>query len=196
MNKQLLKCFLGLLFFMQLSMAQQDVEVTFMLENHASIETYLEAQQVSFFEGELATLKGFENFVAFSKVGKLAVPEAYFFNAQGELIKNRNKGVSCGATIKKLAKVAHMKTDPTQTLEDFLKDVHILDQRTFMEDGTTLYVVINWAKFLSEQSEVSFNWFNSLHHSDTLKVKVLLLNLDLQEAWNMTQDQKDFLGVL
>jgi len=55
--------------------------------------------------------------------------------------------------------------------------------------------LINWAIFLDSNNETSFNWYKSLKSNKDLKIKVILINLDVQESWNLTEGQKKFLGV-
>jgi hypothetical protein len=62
-------------------------------------------------------------------------------------------------------------------------------------DVYDIYVLINWAIFLDSNNETSFNWYTSLKNNKELKIKVILINLDVQEIWNLTDGQKEFLGV-
>ena len=62
-------------------------------------------------------------------------------------------------------------------------------------DDYDIYVLINWAIFLDSNNETSFNWYTSLKNNKELKIKVLLINLDVQETWQLTDKQKEFLGV-
>ncbi|MCB0432639.1 MAG: hypothetical protein KDD18_06385, partial [Mangrovimonas sp.] len=110
--------------------------------------------------------------------------------------KNKGKGMDCAAELKKLEKVSKMKSDPNQTLANFLNDITILDGSELADETIDLYIVITWGKFLSSESETSLNWFSSLKKEENLKIKVLLLNLDIQERWNLTDDQKKYLGII
>ena len=101
----------------------------------------------------------------------------------------------CGAELKKLEKVSKMKSDPSQTLENFLKEITILDGSIITDENVDLYIFITWGKFLSAESETSLNWFSNLTDQENLKIKVLLLNLDIQENWNLTENQKEYLGI-
>ena len=156
----------------------------------------MKENKIDFSNNQIATLKGIGSFGEYGRTEKLTVPDAYFFNSKGELIKNKGKGIYCGAELKKLEKVSKMKSDPNQTLKNFLNDITILDGSKLTEDNVDIYIVIKWAKFLSSESETSLNWFSKLKKNENLKIKVLLLNLDVQESWKLTEGQKEYLGIL
>ncbi|MCO6175979.1 hypothetical protein NHF50_13080 [Flavobacterium sp. NRK F10] len=177
------------------SFAQKKIEINFKIENDSTIIHYLKAKKVDFSNDQIATLKGIGTFAEFSKTGRLVVPDAFFFNSKGELIKNKGKGMYCGAELKKLEKISKMKSDPGQTLENFLKEITILDGSTITDENVDMYIFITWGKFLSAESETSLNWFSNLANQENLKIKVLLLNLDIQENWNLTENQKEYLGI-
>jgi hypothetical protein len=185
------------LVFISLSgFAQKKIEINFKLENDSTIIQYLKENKIDFSNNQIATLKGIGTFGEYGRAKKLTVPEAYFFNSKGELIKNKGKGIYCGAELKKLEKVSKMKSDPNQTLESFLNDITILDGTKLSEDNIDIYIIITWAKFLSSESETSLNWFSMLKKNQNLKIKVLLLNLDVQESWKLTEGQKEYLGIM
>lgn len=176
--------------------AQKKIEINFKIENDSTIIQYLKENKIDFTNNQIATLKGIGTFGEYGRTEKLSVPHAYFFNSKGELIKNKGKGLYCGAEIKKLEKVSKMKSDPNQTLENFLNDITILDGSMLTDENIDIYIVITWGKFLSSESETSLNWFSNLKKQENLKIKVLLLNLDIQERWNLTEGQKKHLGII
>ncbi len=177
------------------SFAQKKIEINFKIENDSTIIHYLKEKKVSFSSNQIATLKGIGTFAEYGRAERLVVPDAFFFNSKGELIKNKGKGMYCGAELKKLEKVSKMKSDPSQTLENFLKEITILDGSIITDENVDLYIFITWGKFLSAESETSLNWFSNLTDQENLKIKVLLLNLDIQENWNLTENQKEYLGI-
>jgi hypothetical protein len=185
-----------LIFFSIQSFSQKKVEVNFQIENDSSIVKYLVEKKVDFINNQIATLKTFNGFVRFNNEGKLVIPEAYFYNSKGELINNKGKGVNCGSEIKELEKISKMKSYPNNTFNDFLKDVDIIENEKNVENSFDLYIVITWGKFLNSESETSLNWFSNIRKVKEMKIKILLLNLDLQEKWNLTDDQKKALGII
>jgi hypothetical protein len=125
----------------------------------------------------------------------LGVPDAYFFNSKGELLETGSKGTDCSVAINRLDKIYKCKSDSHQLLQNFLDDIQIQDDKKFIADNVDIYVIITWAKFLSSESETSFSWFSHLKGEQKYSIKVLLLNLDVQESWNLSEKQKKYLGV-
>ena len=178
------------------SFSQTKVEINFHIENDSSIVKYLKEKKIDFSNNEIATLKSFKTFAEYSRDGKLIIPEAFFYNSKGEQINNKGRGVNCSSEIKKLEKISKMKSNPNNTLNDFLTDINIIENEKIIEDNIDLYIIITWGKFLNTESETSFNWFSKIRKIKDMKIKLLLLNLDIQENWNMTEVQKKTLGLM
>lgn len=178
------------------SYSQKKIKINFKIENDSTIIQYLKNKKIKFSNNQIATLKGIGTFAEYGRTERLVIPEAFFFNSKGELIKNKGKGVYCGAELKELKKVSKMKSDSSKTLDNFLeKDIKILDSSSIIDENVDLYIFITWGKFLSTESEISLNWFSNLTEQENLKIKVFLLNLDIQENWNLTLGQKEYLEI-
>lgn len=192
----MMKFYLSLLFcfFCSLVLCQK-VDITFKSVNQDSLINYLNKNQISYDLDDLAILKDIKVFGNYSATQRLAVPDAYFFNTDGFLLKNKNKGISCGANIKDLSKIMKSKIDSNQPLSNWLDELTFLGTETFLSETYDLYVFINWALFLDSNNETSFNWYRSLKEKKELKIKVILVNLDVQETWHLTEGQKQFLGI-
>lgn len=189
--------FVALLFFISsFCFGQKQIEINFQTENDSTLIQYLKENKIDFSNNQIATLAGIGTFAEYSRDGKLVVPEAYFYNSKGQLIKNRGKGTYCGVEIKKIEKISKMKSDPNQTLQNFLSSINIIEESEFIEDNVDVYIIITWAKFLSTESQTSLSWFSSLKKQNVLNIKFLLLNLDIQESWKLTNDQKKYLGII
>lgn len=191
-----MKFFLSILFCLFSSLVIcQKVEITFKSVNQDSLFNYLNKNQISYDLDDLAILKDIKVFSNYSATERLAVPEAYFFNKDGFLLKNKNKGISCGATIKDLTKIMKSKIDINQQLSTWFEELTFLGTQSSLEETYDICVLINWAIFLDSNNQTSFNWYQSLKENKVLKVKVVLVNLDVQESWNLTKGQKQFLGI-
>ena len=149
----------------------QNVEITFKSVNQDSIFNYLAKNNISYNLDDLAILKNIKVLSNYSESERLVVPEAYFFNKDGFLIKNKNKGVSCGATIKDLSKIMKSKIDSSQVLFKWFDELTFLGNQTFLSEKYDLYILINWALFLDSYNETSFNWYRSLKGKKDLKIK-------------------------
>ena len=191
-----MKFFLGIIFSIASSLAfSQNVKIDFKIENQNSITKYLDDKKVEYTLDDIAILRDIKVFGDYGKTERLVVPEAYFFNKDGFLLKNNNKGVGCGASIKNLSKILKSKYDVNETISTRLKDYKILGNNDVLTEQYDIYILINWAIFLDSNNETSFNWYKSLKSNKDLKIKVILINLDVQESWNLTEGQKKFLGV-
>ncbi len=191
-----MKIFLGIIFSIASSLAFcQNVKIDFKIENLNSITKYLDEKKVEYTLDDIAILRDIKVFGDYGKTERLVVPEAYFFNKDGFLLKNNNKGVGCGASIKNLSKILKSKYDVNETISTRLKDYKILGNNDVLTEQYDIYILINWAIFLDSNNETSFNWYKSLKSNKDLKIKVILINLDVQESWNLTEGQKKFLGV-
>ena len=191
-----MKIFLGIIFSIASSLAFcQNVKIDFKIENQNSITKYLDDKKVEYTLDDIAILRDIKVFGDYGKTERLVVPEAYFFNKDGFLLKNNNKGVGCGASIKNLSKILKSKYDINETISTRLKDYKILGNNDVLTEQYDIYILINWAIFLDSNNETSFNWYKSLKSNKDLKIKVILINLDVQESWNLTEGQKKFLGV-
>ena len=190
-----MKIFLGIIFSIASSLAFcQNVKIDFKIENQNSITKYLDEKKVEYTLDDIAILRDIKVFGDYGKTERLVVPEAYFFNKDGFLLKNNNKGVGCGASIKNLSKILKSKYDVNETISTRLKDYKILGNNDVLTEQYDIYILINWAIFLDSNNETSFNWYKSLKSNKDLKIKVILINLDVQESWNLTKEQKKFLG--
>ena len=191
-----MKIFLGIIFSIASSLAFcQNVKIDFKIENQNSITKYLDEKKVEYTLDDIAILRDIKVFGDYGKTERLVVPEAYFFNKDGFLLKNNNKGVGCGASIKNLSKILKSKYDVNETISTRLRDYKILGNNDVLTEQYDIYILINWAIFLDSNNETSFNWYKSLKSNKDLKIKVILINLDVQESWNLTEGQKKFLGV-
>lgn len=191
-----MKFYLSLIFCFFSSLAVcQKVDITFKSVNQDSIVNYLNKHQLSYDLNDLAILKDIKVFSNYSKTERLVVPEAYFFRSDGYLLKNKNRGVSCGATVKDLSKIIKSKIDINQKLSTWFEELTFFGTQPNLEETYDIYVFINWAIFLDSNNITSFNWYQSLKENKDLKIKVILVNLDVQEIWNLTEGQKQFLGI-
>ncbi|WP_291113737.1 hypothetical protein [Flavobacterium sp. UBA6135] len=181
-------------FFSSIAICQK-VDIEFKIENQNSLIEYLDKKKVDYTLDDVAILKDIKVFGDYGKTERLVVPEAYFFNKEGFLIKNKKKGISCGATIKDLSKILKSKYDSNQKITTWMNDFKILGKNDLLSEDYDIYILINWAIFLDSNNEISFNWYKSLKSNKDLKIKVILINLDVQESWNLTEGQKIFLGV-
>ncbi|RRJ89722.1 hypothetical protein [Flavobacterium macacae] len=176
--------------------AQKKRDIDFKIETDSSVLQYLEHKNISFLGTQNATLRGIGTFGEYGRSNKLIVPDALFFNKHGYLIENGGKGENCGASINKLEKLVKMKSNASLTLKNFLNEVTLNDGEYSIEYQTDIYIILKWAKWAPAESETTFKWLASLQNQNKLKIKILLLNLDIHERWNLSEEQKQYLGII
>lgn len=174
--------------------AQKNISIDFNIENEESLKAYLTENKVSFENDDLYYIKDFNSFAYLNNNDKLQVPEILFFNSNGYLVKNRFNDNECSQVINEIEKINSLKFNKKITINDWLKHISPLNQ-DITENGS-LFIIINWAKFVDKFNEQSFEWYKELKNQNSnLKVNCILLNLDIQENWNLTEQQKKALNI-
>ncbi|UOX32960.1 hypothetical protein LXD69_13040 [Flavobacterium sediminilitoris] len=177
--------------------AQKNISISFTIENKETLNNYLIDNEVKLEENDLYTIKDFNSFVYLNNNDKLQVPEILFFNSNGYLVKNRFNDNECSQVINEIEKINSLKFNKNVTINDWLKYISPLHQD--LTEKNNIYVIINWAKFVDKFNEQSFEWYNQLKKSNSnsnLKINCILLNLDIQEKWNLTEQQKKALNII
>lgn len=188
---------LALIIFTSCS-AQRNKKITFTREDASSLLEYLNDNNVKYDKTDIATLNHINAFIEYNKTEKLVVPEAYFFNKDGNRVSENFQGEACGKVIKNIDKINTTATDKAETINDWLKnfDFPISEGQNPFENTYDGYVIINWAKFVGKKSNsTAFNWYESLKENKDLKIKVILVSLDIQADWELNDKQKNALGL-
>lgn len=158
--------------------------------------SYLNKHKVKYAKEDLYTLKDVSVFVDYLTNEKIEIPSAYFFNKDGYRVSSKYHGDRCSQVIsdpEEMNKVSFDENDPvSKWLKDYMP-IFTEDNSNEQYDG---YVIICWAVIAKKGSnEASFNWYKSLKDNKDLKIKVILLNLDLQSTWEYTDYQKEVFGL-
>lgn len=160
-----------------------------------TLSNYLIDNEVKLEENDLYTIKDFNSFVYLNNNDKLQVPEILFFNSNGYLVKNRFNDNECSQVINEIEKINSLKFNKNETINEWLKYISPLHQD--LTEKNNIYIIINWAKFVDKFNEQSFEWYKQLKKSNSnLKINCILLNLDIQEKWNLTEQQKKVLNII
>lgn len=174
--------------------SQKKVSISFEIENISSLKSYLTKNNVLIDTLDLYALKNFSSFAKFNNLDLLQVPEILFFNSNGYLVKNRFNNNECSKVINDIKKIDNLSFDKKNTIDQLLSDLSSFYNNKVEEN--TIYVVINWAKFVDDFNKQSFEWYNELKNSSNeIKVKCIFLNLDVQENWNINEEQKKALNI-
>lgn len=194
---------LFLLFFTISCTITRRATINFTEENNTSLIALLDAKDISYNKDDIAVLKDFRTFVVYNDTDKLVTPEAYFFNKDGYRVVNNFKGTRCGLVINNIQEVNNAPVQENKEhINDWLKDFTYLslDSQHNKQVDYDVYVIITWAKFVDHISDgaankISLDWYKSLKENPDLKIKTILLNIDIQESWALSDEHKEALGM-
>ena len=184
-----------LIFFTTISCSsQKKMSINFKLENEESLNSYLIANKVNLEKDDLYILNDFASFANFNNNNRLQVPEILFFNSQGYLVKNRFNNNECTEVINDIEKINSFEFDKNVKIEDWLKNIKPLHNGS--KSDKEYFVIINWAIYVGKINKQSFSWYNELKKTiSNSNVNCILLNLDVQEDWNLNEKQKKVLNI-
>lgn len=182
------------LFF--ISITNVNAQITFKRESKESMVKYLEDKGVQFDAEDIATLHDLNVFKQYYTNQMLSVPEAYFFNKDGYRVSKELRGDSCGQSIKNAKKINKIAFDDKQIFWDWIKTYSFPFMKENDSTNYDAYVIITWAVFAHTNSnETAFKWYKSLKENKDMKVKVLLLNIDVQTDWQISDENAKILGL-
>ncbi len=139
--------------------------------------------------------KDFKSYLQASQNRKIEIPNAYFFNRDGNFVSYKRSSTDCNANVsgfivdlKNFKKLE--RSDSFNIQEVFqLSDIDSSETSSLSE----INVVLTWAVFAGKvNDEKTFKWIQLLKQAqkEGLSVKYYLLNCDLQDNWNLTDTQK------
>lgn len=139
-----------------------------------------------------------KNLQAWGQIGKLGMPQAYFFNAKGEYVNYKKSASDCNAKVDSfIGDLKNLNNEPSQkdfTITQMFDRFNAYNGKLPETSGYDGYVVITWATYLGKlNKDKSFEWLSSLDKAKAsgLKIQYYLVNGDLQEKWGLTEDQKN-----
>ena len=182
---------LSIIIFFNISscLAQKNVKFN-LIDNQIMIEI-LNKQKVNFEQVDLAYIKDLKSFINFNNK-KLIIPDYFIYNNEGHLINQGLNKDECGSLIRTLHE--HLfKIDKNETFESFLENVDFVGKNQDFKNQDFI-VFITWASFADKNSnKESFSNYYYIKKNYAGNVKVFLLNLDINESWSLTKEQKEIL---
>jgi len=196
------KLFFALTFVLSISVFAQKKKPSakFEWENNASLQTFLEAHDVEINVKDLATLDYINSWIYFNNNELIQVPNALFFNRDGYRISKGFVGEKCSTAIKDMENIDTYKVNKEESINDWVSkylDFPFTKEPVF-DASYDAFVIIFYCKCLDTYkgvNETAFNWYKSLKSNDKVKVKVFLLNLDIQDTWDVNDEQKKAIGL-
>ena len=177
--------------------ANLQAQITFKKESKESMLQFLNDKNVEYLKEDIATLHDLNVFIDYYSKEMLSIPEAYFFNKEGFRVSKKYKGTSCGKVIKKADKINKTDFDSNDNVVDWLKYYSFPFGNEDSGEEYDAYVIITWAIFAesNESNDTAFNWYKSLKDNKELNIKVILLNLDIQDTWQISDENAKVLGL-
>jgi hypothetical protein len=174
--------------------AQKKIDIVFKEEIKADLNKYAFDKSEKMIDStDIYVLKDFKSFAEYNNQGKLQVPEILIFNSSGYLVKNRFNNNECTQVITDIKKINKMKFNKDFNISQYAQKITPLNTVT-QNDGNSVYdyyIIINWARFVDNYNEQSFEWYKQLKQNEgTTKIKCYFLNLDVQQSWNLNEKQK------
>ncbi|MDV6169985.1 hypothetical protein R1T16_16220 [Flavobacterium sp. DG1-102-2] len=169
-------------------------------ENNTTLTKFLEENDVEINIKDLATLDYIGSWAYFNNNNFIQVPSAIFFNREGYRIAKDFVGEKCSQTIKDMDKIDTYKVNKDENINDWVSKYMAFPFTTEPVFGEPFdaYVIIFYCKCLNSYDDVnatSFRWYKSLKNNNKVKVKVILLNLDIQDTWELNDEQKKAIGL-
>lgn len=170
------------------------------IETYSATQKYLYKKDMD--TARVVYFKDFNSFAQASKKRLLQVPNALFFDKDGNFVDYRKSATDCNAKvddfIQDLNTFNEAKKDTTKTIADLKQLVVGANKNLLSEKPGEITVFITWAKFAGTlNKEKAFDWVKLLEAAKQkgISVNYYLLNCDFQENWNLTKEEKEALGV-
>jgi len=178
----------------------QDKNLIYTYENSKSLGKFLDANKVNYDIKDLAVLQGPKDWLDFYKARRLSVPTAFFFNSEGMRIIENFGADTCPEIINGIEtpeKIKAYKAESQVSLNEWLGHVDFaFTNEEIFTQAYDLYVIIIYGKCIrtSTSNDVAFKWYNSVKKNSKVKIKTILLSIDLMDSWEIPQDFKDEFG--
>lgn len=169
------------------------------LENKTTINEFLISKKI-----DNSNIYIFKNLMAYAQASNkkiLNIPDAIFFNKYGHFVSYKKTAKDCNAKIDDfltdLEGFSKLPSDPTQKMDELLTLVTNGMNSNPVKNEITVF--ITWAVFAGKlNDEKAFNWLKLLEEAKSkgIKVSYYLLNCDIQESWNLSEEELKSLGIV
>jgi len=171
------------------------------VESISSIQEYLMKNKID--TSKTVLFKNLRSFAIASNSKTLVVPDALFFNADGDLISYAKSTESCNANVDDFISDLKNINEKESDSPFNLYSLNALIQNTQKEslelnEKQDAYVFITWSRYVGKLNKTkAFAWIDLIEKAknENVKVKYYLLNCDFQESWEMSEDQLKNLGL-
>ncbi len=147
----------------------------------------VDSKSIYFFKDFITMAKGYE--LKYS-----TIPDAYFFNQNGNFIPYKKNTEKCNAKVDDFItdlKNINFNKSENKNIKDFIPLLSNDKNKEIVLNEIT--VLITWATFLGKTNKKkAFEWIKLLEQAKEkgIKVNYYLINYDLQESWELNNDEK------
>jgi hypothetical protein len=138
--------------------------------------------------------KNFNNMVKGYELKYTTIPDAYFFNQNGNFIPYKNSTERCNAKVEDfitdLKNINNIKYED-KNIKDFISLLNNDKNEAIKLNEIT--VIITWATYLGKvNKEKAFEWIKLLEQAKNngIKINYYLVNYDLLESWNPSSEER------
>lgn len=175
----------------------QNKKGVFKFEDKSTIENYLkEINILDMAQEDIFIFKDFESLLEFSKKGHLHGPVVHVFDSEGNYLE----AIEPDKTMDKLSdfkNIKHKAKKNAFNLDEWdteLVNIQTLNGLKKVND-CNYYFLIAWAKFFDNPQDIKevYAWHDVLTRQKNkgIKIQVILLNMDLQNSWNLPEEKKE-----
>lgn len=170
------------------------------LETYVTTKKYLHKNDID--TTKVVYFKDISSFIKATQRKYMKIPNAYFFDSNGNFVDYRKSVTDCNAKVDEfildLNTFNEAKKDSTKTLTELKGFLVSSNKKLLSEEPGRISVFITWAKYVGALNrEKAFDWVKLLEAAKQkgINVDYYLLNCDFQENWNLTKEEKESLGV-
>ncbi len=144
---------------------------------------------------EFFYLKDFNSFASASKNKYLSIPDAFFFNKEGNLVRYKKSSSDCNAKVDDfITDLKEFSNAPSDSLINVNKLLPLFESEAKIDlKKTDVTVFLTWAVFAGDvNKDKTFEWIKLLKKAQEqgISVSYYLVNCDFQDSWGLTQEQR------
>lgn len=162
------------------------------IENSQSIKNFIVDNDLD--EGINVMPKDKKSYAQLLLMFNKKLPEAVLFDRNGNELLYKENEESCNAGLFKI--IPSLMPESTlkkgnRNLAKLINNytVPISGTSPLMNDDSDFYLIINWAKFVGKKNKDHvLEWEKLAQSNKKTKIKVIKLNMDFREGWNLTNE--------
>ncbi len=140
--------------------------------------------------------RDFNSFVLASKNKYLSIPDAFFFNKEGNLVRYKKSSSDCNAKVDDFINdLNEFSKAPSDSSINVTKLLALFESNNKIEyKKSEITVFLTWAVFAGKvNKDKTFEWIKLIAEAQKQGVKIsyYLVNCDLQDSWGLTVEQKN-----